>query len=205
MTTTGQKRYAATVSGAITRSADPAVEHVGGHGNLLLWPCSLTATASPISADLVEGMRRSLGIVTYSQCLQPGMVARSAIVPVRDHFLAVFRSDLVEPIPATSAGQVKWIKDRSGLTWDQLARLFSVSRRAVHHWASGARVNAVNGKRVADLCALLHRSELASGTEMRRHLLNPGPDGPSIYDALRASWQRGEPIQDLLTAREKMG
>src|SRR6266542_2454198 len=37
---------------------------------------------------------------------------------------------------------VRHLYEASGLTWEQLARLFGVSRRAVHNWANGGRMTA---------------------------------------------------------------
>lgn len=42
--------------------------------------------------------------------------------------------------------EVVWVKENSGLTWDQLGKVFGVSRRAVHLWASGGRMNEANAE-----------------------------------------------------------
>lgn len=54
------------------------------------------------------------------------------------------------PRPPTSE-RVQQLKEGSGLTWDQIRRLFGVSLRAVHMWAGGARMNSHNLERLADL------------------------------------------------------
>src|SRR5262245_36297225 len=46
-------------------------------------------------------------------------------------------SDLAAPRGPTQRSAVRSLHDSSGLTWEQLARLFGVSRRAVHNWANG--------------------------------------------------------------------
>jgi transcriptional regulator with XRE-family HTH domain len=51
--------------------------------------------------------------------------------------------------PASTARSIRDTKQRSGLTWDQLASIFGVSRRAIHGWASGARMNAQNAEALA--------------------------------------------------------
>lgn len=49
------------------------------------------------------------------------------------------------------ADQIRDLHSRSGLTWTQLGSLFGVSRRAVHHWANGGRMNAANAELLAEL------------------------------------------------------
>ncbi|WP_372525358.1 hypothetical protein [Piscinibacter sp.] len=106
---------------------------------------------------------------------------------------------LVVPLRAerTDAGQarkeevehaagVSELRRLSGLTWDQVASLFGVSRRAVHHWASGKPMTAeheVHLYRVlASLRALHHGS-----VQPNRHMLfgSAEPGGRSIFDLLR--------------------
>src|SRR5580765_4453553 len=41
-----------------------------------------------------------------------------------------------EDQPVTDAALIRWLHDKSGLTWGQIARAFYVSRRAVHLWAN---------------------------------------------------------------------
>ena len=51
-------------------------------------------------------------------------------------------------VPAgTAIGELRRL---SGLTWDQLARLFNVSRRSLHFWASGGEPSIKNGFRDSD-------------------------------------------------------
>src|SRR5690348_926812 len=40
------------------------------------------------------------------------------------------------------------IRRRAGLTWEELADLFDVSRRSVHHWANGKAVTADHEQRI---------------------------------------------------------
>lgn len=44
----------------------------------------------------------------------------------------------------STADLVKQIKTRGSYTWDQVAKLFGVSRRTVHLWASGGKISAAN-------------------------------------------------------------
>ncbi|WP_142305494.1 hypothetical protein [Mycobacterium intracellulare] len=86
--------------------------------------------------------------------------------------------------------EITWIKERSGLTWDQLGKVFGVSRRAVHMWANGGRLNESNARRLREFSATIRaiESETPGPTTpdaVRGHLLEVGPDGLSIVDRLR--------------------
>ena len=59
----------------------------------------------------------------------------------------------------------------SGLTWEQLARVFDVSRRTLHFWASGKPLNAANEERLRRVFALLRRADRGSAQANRAMLL----------------------------------
>ncbi|WP_419944177.1 hypothetical protein [Candidatus Poriferisodalis sp.] len=74
------------------------------------------------------------------------------------------------------ASRVRQLKEDSALTWDQLRRLFGVSRRAIHMWAAGAQMNSFNEERLTELAQIV--SELGSTPQERRDaLMRPAPDG----------------------------
>jgi DNA-binding transcriptional regulator YiaG len=88
-------------------------------------------------------------------------------------------------LPVSEAELVKWIKDQSGLTWDQIARAFDVSRRAVHLWANGGRVSAGNAEAIQSFTALVRGTNAATPEEARSLLLSVGSDGMSPLDRFR--------------------
>lgn len=83
-----------------------------------------------------------------------------------------------------AASRVRRLKEDSGLTWDQLRRLFGVSRRAVHMWAGGARMNSRNEERLAYLERIV--SAAGSTAAERRDALvgSPRGGGRSIFQQL---------------------
>jgi transcriptional regulator with XRE-family HTH domain len=72
----------------------------------------------------------------------------------------------------------------SGLTWDQLARLFNVSRRSLHFWASGKPLNSDNQEHLQRLLSVLRKIDRGSAAENRIALLQPTPDGLLPIDLL---------------------
>lgn len=86
----------------------------------------------------------------------------------------------------TAADDIRWLHASSGLTWEQLGRAFGVSRRAVHHWANGGRLNAANAEILAYLVALVGSLPAHTADHRRALLLAPTDQGPSVIDRLRS-------------------
>jgi hypothetical protein len=61
----------------------------------------------------------------------------------------------------------------SGLTWDELARIMSVSRRSLHLWANGHAINAENEQRLSRLLAALRAIDRGAASANRRAILGP--------------------------------
>lgn len=104
------------------------------------------------------------------------------------------------------ADRVVALHSKSGLTWDQLAKLFNVSRRAVHNWASGARLNSANAELLMRVSEVIMSGSVANDPEATRHwLLTSRDGGRSLYDELRSQADRRAPLGELVTLREKLG
>ena len=67
----------------------------------------------------------------------------------------------------------------SGLTWEQLAQLFSVSRRSVHFWASGKSPSAENEQRLMQVLDVVRRADRGDARRNRRALLGVDAGGRS--------------------------
>lgn len=87
----------------------------------------------------------------------------------------IFRWAFADRPKSDAASQVRQLKDAADLTWDQIRRLFGVSRRAVHMWASGARMNSRNEERLTELLEIV--SGLGASPEQRHEALMRSPTG----------------------------
>ena len=72
----------------------------------------------------------------------------------------------------------------SGLTWDQLARLFNVSRRSLHFWASGKAMAVTNEEHLQRVLAVLRKIDRGSASANRAALLAVREDGVMAFDLL---------------------
>lgn len=78
------------------------------------------------------------------------------------------------------------IRKRSGLTWDQMARLFGVSRRTVHFWASGKPMLPAHEERVVRVLAAVRRVDRGSAVATRRALMSLTSSDEVPFDLLAA-------------------
>jgi hypothetical protein len=108
------------------------------------------------------------------------------------HWPAVLSAPGTEAVLAESPERiglgltVRALHQLSGLTWDQLGKLFGVSRRAVHHWAAGGRMTARNAELLSELTRIVQQLEAADPASRRAILLTPGDDGYSMFDRIRS-------------------
>ncbi len=103
-----------------------------------------------------------------------------------------------EPVEGTSAGPasrtkaparqttgeaILEIRCRSGLTWELLSKLFSVSRRTVHHWANGKAPSTQHERDIREtLDAIRHLDE--GNRRATRDRLLTSVHGSSLFDWL---------------------
>ncbi|OKH85030.1 hypothetical protein EB75_01450 [Mycobacterium sp. ST-F2] len=102
---------------------------------------------------------------------------------------------VVTDVSRTDREEISWVKANSGLTWDQLGKVFGVSRRAVHMWSNGGRLNESNARRLREFSAIVKEIQATiSGVtpdDVRAKLLDVGTDGMSVVDRLRRERSSG--------------
>lgn len=150
-------------------------------------------TTEPVFAD-DHGPNEQAGEPTYSG-RRAGMfivgswgdvAARVAEDASTSSHGAPVRSLEGDPHPKPLAAErVRRLKIESGLTWDQLRRLFGVSERSLHHWAGGARMNARNSERLAYLEQVVRALGAKDADHCREALMSsPTGRGRSILQRL---------------------
>ena len=99
--------------------------------------------------------------------------------------------------PAT-AMSVRELRARSGWTWDELAKVFGVSRRAVHGWATGTNLNHAHAVRLQRLTAVVDGHDLRDAVKTRAAMHAPVSGGRSTFEQLVLSARRPQ-IREHLT------
>ena len=105
------------------------------------------------------------------------------------------------------ARSVQQIREDSGLTWEQLSRLFGVSRRAVHNWANGGRMTARHVEVLTQLRYRINSLGPSTTAEVRNEILAPREDGHSLFATWRNEFSPDQPSisGSPLTASEALG
>jgi transcriptional regulator with XRE-family HTH domain len=93
---------------------------------------------------------------------------------------------------------VNELRKLSGLTWEQLAYLFDVSRRSVHFWASGQPLAVAHEEKLNRILDAVEYTSLGSASLNRSLLMRLGKDGRSYLELLAAG--EYEEVKRLLGA-----
>jgi DNA-binding transcriptional regulator YiaG len=128
---------------------------------------------------VVGCMLAGLGTST-AYALPPDMVLR-AQRPVEQTTAGA--SVLVAEPAGAAVGELRRL---SGFTWDQLARLFNVSRRSLHFWASGKPMAPSHEEHLQRLLAVVRKIDRGSASANRTALLGVREDGNIPFDLLAA-------------------
>ncbi len=108
-----------------------------------------------------------------------GDSVRVAAAQVDAHVDAT-ESQSVEPVGPAIAE----LRLTTGFTWEQLALLFGVSRRALHFWASGSPMNRVNEERLHRILGVIRHIDRGAAATNRAALLAPSEAGPTPFELL---------------------
>ena len=104
---------------------------------------------------------------------------------VTDEFLRRYgKRTRRRPLPKSAENSSEFTSDAiaelrrtSGLTWDQIGRLFGVSRRSVHFWASGKPMNAANEQHLLQVLDIVRRADRGDALSNRAVLFEVSADG----------------------------
>ena len=138
------------------------------------------------------GMHRSklataiAAVVVTATPLESGTASTYEIPPTLER-TAAGPAGQIMAVPSESTGEaIMEIRRRSGLTWEELGNLFNVTRRSVHHWASGKSVSARSEQTIRRILAAIRRLDRGSQTATRARLLAvDGNLGVSAFELLK--------------------
>ena len=159
----------------------PFFDHQGGSTSSMLLPrighallppfLSISILATGTSLPASWEMSRSTQSVVAPQAITQVPLSR----PVEDKAR--------EALPEL-AQSVRSLRQRSGLTWDELARIFNVTRRTLYNWTIGGQVSAAHAQALAQVIALVHEIDLGDPRQTRSRLLAPTESGLTLYSQL---------------------
>ena len=137
----------------------------------------------------------SIQIVAVSRLEPTTLIAntedemQSILVMLNDR-TSVHAAGTVEPAQVSTesvAAAVMEIRRQSGLTWQELADLFCISRRSIHHWANGKSVTSSNEHKVRRMLSAMRVLDRGNQRETRSLLLAEDQiTGQRRFDRLKA-------------------
>jgi len=134
------------------------------------------------------GRRRAAGLVFVSiigAVVSPGTTAGILLDPslLRP---ATSKTDAGQPAAesTTHVAAIAELRRMTGLTWDQFATLFGVSRRAVHFWVSGKSMTAMNDEHLQRCLGCLRSVNRGSALANKEALFAPIGAGITPFDLL---------------------
>lgn len=71
-----------------------------------------------------------------------------------------------------AADKLRYLRDAAGVTWEQLAQGFGVSRRAIHLWAAGGRMSTANEATLRRIAENLAGMSKASSEDARNAMFS---------------------------------
>jgi len=132
-----------------------------------------------VRAPVVGHLLAGLGTSTTSALLRDGTLPAQRSMEQTTAGAAVVAAE-----PAGAA--IAELRRLSGFTWDQLARVFNVSRRALHFWASGKPMAPSNEEHLQRLISVVRKIDRGSASANRAALLGVREDGRLPLDLLAA-------------------
>jgi len=114
--------------------------------------------------------------------------------------LVVFKQAVVATIAGAPASfrardAIFELKRLSGLTWEELATMLSVTRRSLHLWANGGSINTLNERHVRDLLMAMRELDRGIARENRAVLLTPLRDGDGTVGDLLQGWRFADALK----------
>jgi len=106
---------------------------------------------------------------------------------------------LHEAGPPASQSVVAELRNKTQLTWAQLARALGVQRRSLHFWARGERPSAANLERLMGILGIVRAIDRGDPSETTAMLLESQGDRPSAFALLCEG--RDDEVLELVRGR----
>ena len=107
--------------------------------------------------------------------------------------------------PSPSCDALAELRRLSGLSWEQLARMLGVSRRALHFWASGRAMARSNEEHLQRVLAVVRTIDRGSTAATRTALLEALDNKRNAVDLLAArEYERASSVASRLSAAARM-
>lgn len=144
-----------------------------------------TVTHNPLVASQVHVSTNGSNLAGYSSPKKKNLADQRRISFVTPKIAGNNRSIANKTDHRTTAVRIKEVRQATDLTWEQLAKMFGVSRRSVHLWASTGKMNAQNEQVLGTIERVI--SQLKNMTpQQRRSAILDSSNGQSILAKIKS-------------------
>jgi DNA-binding transcriptional regulator YiaG len=148
---------------------------------------STTVTTQIYDRDLLAVLSMTTSGVKLHLAIPQNVLAKLITAECTNYIQQDATVTTVPKLPVKSTQQaVNELRKLSGLTWEQLASLFDVSRRSVHFWASGEALSSANEEKLNRMLDTVEYISRGSASSNRSLLMGIADDGKSYLELLAA-------------------
>lgn len=144
-----------------------------------------TSLRRPVEIDRPESTIRFGGIMD-EQGTTSGLtwVLQVVLEPVAPAVASTAPARAPQLQPSSAAAALTELRNLTGFTWEQVARILGVTPRTPFLWSQGNTLSKSNEERLQRLVSLLRRHDRGSPDATRATLLGARSDGVVPFDAL---------------------
>lgn len=144
-----------------------------------------TVTHNPLVASQVHVSTNGSNLTGSSSPKKKNLADQRRISFVTPKTAGSNRSVANKPDHRTTAERIKEVRQATDLTWEQLAKMFGVSRRSVHLWASTGKMNAQNEQVLGTIERVVSRMKDMTPQQRRSAMLDSS-SGQSILTKIKS-------------------
>lgn len=142
---------------------------------------------------------RSRVLVALSSTSPPGETIKRRLLAASEMTTSGVAIEFISS-PESTQKSLSELRRLSGLTWDQMAKLFNVSRRSLHFWASGQPLSRFNEEQLSRLLGTVRFIDQGSASLNRSLLFRADGDGNPLFDLLVAG--KHEELKQIVGSRD---
>lgn len=132
----------------------------------------------------VNGQNKLTIAFGVAAALSSALPVKAVVAPVLSQMPTPARVQAEFAVERSEETALAELRRLSGLTFEQLARLFQTSRRSIHFWASGKPMSAANQEHLYRTLAVVRELCRSDAAQNREALLAPRENGHVPFDLL---------------------
>lgn len=162
-------------------------------------------TPNPLAASHVHVSTNGSNLTGSSSSRKVSLFDQRQFKYVAPKTAETNRPTLIKSDHRSTAERIKDVRQATDLTWEQLAKMFGVSRRSVHLWASTGKMNANNEEVLGRIERVVNGLKNMTPQQRRSAFLDSS-NGQSILARIKSERSENQIVEyAAYTAAELLG